>query len=83
MTVIAFDTLAFAKRLQAAGMDAPQAEAFAQALQDVALQEVATKADLRELETRLENRIVNKLATIVAGVGTLIVAILGLLITQN
>ncbi len=39
----AFDTLAFAKRLKAAGMPAEQSEAFATAIQEVAMAEVATK----------------------------------------
>jgi hypothetical protein len=42
----AFDTLAFVKRLSAAGMETPHAEA----LVDSAFNNLATKADLRELQ---------------------------------
>ncbi len=44
----AFGTLAFVKRLCAAGMEARQAEALAEALFD----ELATKDDLKDLELR-------------------------------
>jgi len=46
----AFDTLAFVKRLSAAGMETPHAEALAEALVDGAFNNLATKADLRELQ---------------------------------
>ncbi|HEX8064804.1 MAG TPA: hypothetical protein VF535_16525 [Allosphingosinicella sp.] len=46
----AFDTLAFVKRLSAAGMDTPHAEALAEALVDGAFNNLATKSDLRELQ---------------------------------
>lgn len=47
---LAFDTLAFVKRLSAAGMETPHAEALAEALVDSAFDNLATKADLRELQ---------------------------------
>jgi predicted HicB family RNase H-like nuclease len=46
----AFDTLAFVKRLSAAGMETRHAEALAEALVDSAFNNLATKADLRELQ---------------------------------
>jgi len=49
-TQFAFDTLAFVKRLSAAGMETPQAEALAEAHVDSAFDNLATKADLRELQ---------------------------------
>ncbi|WP_130471122.1 coiled-coil domain-containing protein [Candidatus Magnetaquicoccus inordinatus] len=58
---IPFDTLAFAKELEAAGIPPAHAEAQAKALSSVLqkveesrLQELATKGDVRELELRLE-----------------------------
>ena len=57
MTTITFDTLAYAKRLRDAGVPEPQAEAQAAALADALRQnagELATKADLKELELRLD-----------------------------
>lgn len=43
-----FDTLTFAERLQASGMRKAMAEGVAHAIQDIAMQDVATRADLRE-----------------------------------
>lgn len=47
---LSFDTLAFAKRLAAAGMHSRQAQALAEALNDIVFDTLATKNDLRELE---------------------------------
>jgi hypothetical protein len=52
MTAITFDTLKFANRLKAAGVPPAQAEAEAEALSEVfetGLNELTTRADLREL----------------------------------
>ena len=50
MAAVTFDTLKFVKTLQAAGLDAPQAEAIASAVRDSHdAADIATKADLREL----------------------------------
>jgi 2-phosphoglycerate kinase len=75
MTVLAFDTLKFARRLQAAGMDArlaeEQAEALAEAL-EANLQELATKADIADMRKEmllLEQRLIIKLG------GMLVVAV--------
>lgn len=56
MAALTFDTLKFARRLQAAGMDARLAEGQAEALAvvlDVNLQELVTKADVQELRKEL------------------------------
>ena len=55
---ITFDTLAYSRTLQAAGMSQEQADALAQAQakamsEMVAAKELATKGDLMELEQRL------------------------------
>ena len=50
------DTLKYAKRLQQAGFTDLQAEAQAQALWEAIESTVATKQDLRELETRINGR---------------------------
>ncbi len=55
MTVATFDTLKFVETLKASGFDEPQAKGMASAIQEVQksnMDELATKADLREL--RLE-----------------------------
>ena len=54
---VAFDTHAFVKRLDAAGMSVPHAEALADAMGDIVLQSIATKSDLREVEVNLRSEI--------------------------
>jgi hypothetical protein len=71
MARFGFDTLAFVKRLSAAGMNARQAAALAEALTDHAFTEVATKADLKELELRLTMRMGVMFAATIAILGTL------------
>ena len=69
MHPINFDTLKYAKRLQAAGMDHRVAEEQAMALSELmenALQPLATKSDLQLLEQRM-----------VIKLGTLMVACVG------
>lgn len=50
---VAFDTHAFVKRLEAAGMSVPHAEALADAMGDIVLQSITTKTDLREVDIGL------------------------------
>ncbi|MBF0099033.1 MAG: DUF1640 domain-containing protein [Magnetococcales bacterium] len=73
---IPFDTLAYAKELETAGVPPEQAEAQAKALSNVLqkveesrLQEMATKQDLRELELRM---VIKMGAMILASVGLII-----------
>jgi hypothetical protein len=73
----AFDTLAFVKRLSAAGMHTRQAEALAEALREHAFDDVATKADLKELELRLTIR----MGAISAASTALTVAVIGALLS--
>jgi hypothetical protein len=54
---VAFDTLAYAKRLRNAGCSEELAEVQAEALAAVVTESVATKQDLRELEYRLTLRL--------------------------
>jgi hypothetical protein len=68
----AFDTLAFVKRLSAAGMEARQAEALAEALTAHAFHELVTKDDLKDLELRLTIRMGALAAATVAILGALI-----------
>jgi hypothetical protein len=55
---MAFDTLAYIKQLEAAGVEREVAEAHVKALAEHALPELATKSDLelarRDLEARIE-----------------------------
>jgi hypothetical protein len=58
VTTIAFDTLKFARALQAkAKLSAQRAEGFAEALAEALHEDLATKADFWETELRLEARI--------------------------
>ncbi len=81
MTTIAFDTLAYAKRLRDAGVPEPQAEAQAAALAEAlksSAGELATKADLKELELRLETRLETMKADLLKWVIGLFIAQVGL-----
>ncbi|MCF2133893.1 MULTISPECIES: DUF1640 domain-containing protein [Burkholderiaceae] len=60
MAAIAFDTLKFANRLKTAGVPPAQAEAEAEVFADIFeanFDALATKADLRELEMRLDAKV--------------------------
>ncbi len=58
MSVAAFDTLKLARTLrEKAKLTPEQAEGIADALSDAFREEIATKADLRELELRLSAKI--------------------------
>lgn len=70
MTATNFDTLAYAKKLKEAGFTEQQAEAQAEALRAVVDTNLATKQDLKELESRITIRLGG---LIVAGVGVLAV----------
>ena len=73
MTAVPFDTLKLADRLQSGGFSAEQSRAAASALADaMAGAELATKADLRDLEQRLTIRLGGML---VVAVGVLLAAI--------
>jgi hypothetical protein len=85
MAARGFDTLAFVKRLSAAGMESRHAEALAEALNDNAFEALATKADIRELRselTGLELRLTIRLGGMIAATLALTVAILGSLVVH-
>ena len=86
VTATGFDTLAYARRLKAAGVDEAQAEAHAEAVRDTVTEGVATKADLKtavaDLKAEianLETRLIRFVFAIAAGQAALIVALLKLL----
>ncbi|MCW5260332.1 DUF1640 domain-containing protein [Verminephrobacter eiseniae] len=57
MASIPFDTLKFVKTLEAAGVPAPQAEAFSAAVRDShEFVDVATKRDIDDLRKEMEAR---------------------------
>lgn len=51
---LAFDTLAYAKKLIAAGVSERQAEVQAEAIAELVNEQLATKRDLKELEVALK-----------------------------
>ena len=57
MTAIAFDTMKLVRRLEAAGMEQPQATGVAEALAETMVVEPATRADLQHLDARLTGEI--------------------------
>ncbi|MBF0137301.1 MAG: CCDC90 family protein [Magnetococcus sp. DMHC-1] len=90
MTTIAFDTLKYVKTLRAAGFEERQAEGLAEAQAEVFdhnLEELTTKRDLRELDTKwetrfkeLELRIAAEIAPLKWGVAVCVAGITALLI---
>lgn len=79
MSTITFDTLKFVKQLEAAGIAPAQAEAFVSAQRDILADaldaQLATKADVQRLESRIET-----LDTRLTGEMTLIKWMLGAVI---
>ena len=67
--VIAFDTLAYAKKLKRVGFTEEQAEVQAEALAEMVNDTLATKRDLQELELRLKHDLTVRLGgMLVAGI---------------
>lgn len=76
MTTTVFDTLAYAKKLKAAGFTEEQAEVQAEGIAEIIDEKLATKKDLLELEERLTYRLTMRLGSmIVAAVSILAVII--------
>ena len=57
MTSVAFDTMKLSRRLEAAGMNQPQATGVAEALAETMVVDPATRADLQRLDARLTGEI--------------------------
>ena len=79
----AFDALAFVKRLSAAGMNARQDEALAEALTVHAFDDLVTRSDLKTALHELEVRLTVRMGSIMAASTALTIAILGALITLS
>ena len=82
-----FDTLAFVKRLETAGVPSAQAEAQVEMLSDAIkkveetrLQELATKGDVRESELKLEAKIESSKSETIKWVAGMFVAQTALII---
>ena len=79
MATLAFDTLAYSKKLKAAGVPEKQAEVQAEALAEIIEERLATKQDImmlrrdmKELEMRLTIRLGIMMAASIAIVATLV-----------
>ena len=62
----AFDTLGYAKRLRAAGVNQEQAEAHAEATRDFVMGELVTKSDLQAAMDALSLRLTLRLGVMLA-----------------
>ncbi len=70
MGTISFDTHTFVKRLTQAGMPEAQAEVLADSQAKLIDEKLATKHDLKELETRLTHQLTIRLGSmLVVGIG--------------
>ena len=75
MTAVTFDTLKLVEQFKAGGMPETQAKAIAQAFRDAQGEvDVATKADLRELEHRLKAALAEVKADTIKWVAGLLLA---------
>jgi len=73
-SAITFDTLAYVKKLKAAGVPEKQAEAQAETFAEIIEDRIATKQDLKELELALKQDIAKVKAEIIKWVAGMLVA---------
>lgn len=72
MSVMVFNSLNYAKRLEQAGFTRQQAEVQANTMTEIVDEKIATKQDLRVLEYRITIRLGGMLAAAVAVLAALI-----------
>jgi len=73
-SAITFDTLAYVKKLKAAGVPEKQAEAQAETFAEIIEDRIATKQDLKELELALKQDIAKVKVEIIKWVAGMLVA---------
>ena len=85
-TAIAFDTLAYAKKLRAAGVPETQAEVHAEAMAELVEERLATKLDIellrrdmKEMEMRLKHDLTLRLGGMMAVAVGIVAALVKLL----
>jgi len=76
---ISFDTLAYAKKLIAAGVPPKQAEVQAEALAEIVDERIATKQDLKELEFRITSNIIKWVAGMLVAQAAIVATLVKLL----
>ncbi|MFH1952936.1 MAG: DUF1640 domain-containing protein [Pseudomonadota bacterium] len=74
MAALTFDTLAYAKKLKAAGFTEEQAEVQAQAFAEIIEERLATKQDLKELELAMRRDLAAVKSEIIKWVAGMLVA---------
>ena len=79
MATIAFDTLAYAKRLKEAGVPERQAEVQAEAMADLVEERLVTKRDLKDSEERISNRMSELEYRLTVRLGSMIVVAVSIL----
>jgi hypothetical protein len=77
MSAIAFDSHAFVKKLIKAGMPEEQAEVLAESQTELIDEKLATKKDLKELETELKHEIKELESRMTIRLGSLMVIAVG------
>lgn len=80
MSVLAFDTLAFAEELKAAGVPETQAKAHAKALSTIASEKLVTQFYLDSRLKELELRIAAEISPIKWGVAVCVAGIMALIL---
>lgn len=78
MTVVTFDTLKFAKRLESAGIPAAHAEAMAEAFQEATGEELVTQSYLDTRIAQVEAKIAESASSMVKWMAGLLIAQAGL-----
>ena len=81
MSEVAFDTLAYAKKLKQAGVPEAQAEVHAEAMVQLVEERLATKRDLKDMEERLNHRMQELEYKITFRLGSMIVVAIGIVAT--
>jgi len=80
MATVTFDTLKFVETLKEAGVPETQAKAFSTAVQEShEAADLATKADLREVETNLRHEIKELELRMTIKLGSIVIAGLGVM----
>jgi hypothetical protein len=79
MSAIAFDTLAYSKKLRLAGVPEAQAEVQAEAMAELVEERLATKRDLKELEDRINYRLTELEYKLTVRLGSMMVVAVSLI----
>ena len=79
MASITFDTLAYVKRLKAAGVPEAQAEIQAETFAEIIDEKVATKQDLAILEANVTTKIIKWVASMLVAQAAIVATLVKLL----